>query len=81
MKYCIKCLMTDTRPGITFEDRVCAACINYEKQKTIDWDQRRKELEDTARSKSADRGISRPDFDLIEEVLVALCFFHLVEEE
>jgi len=46
MKYCIKCLMTDTRPGITFEDGVCAACINYEKQKTIDWDQRRKELEE-----------------------------------
>lgn len=45
MKYCKKCLMPDTRPGITFEDGICAACINYEKQKKTDWNQRFKELE------------------------------------
>lgn len=45
MKYCKKCLMSDTRPGISFEDGVCSACINYEKQKTTDWNKRRKELE------------------------------------
>ena len=46
MKYCKKCLMPDTRPGLTFNDEsICAACINYEKQKTTDWSQRLKELE------------------------------------
>ena len=46
MKYCKKCLMTDTRPGIVFyEDGVCSPCKNYEKQKRTDWDQRKKELE------------------------------------
>ena len=45
MKYCSKCLMPDTRPGITFIDGVCAPCINYEKQKIVDWDARKKELE------------------------------------
>ena len=45
MKYCKKCLMPDTRPGITFVDGECAPCINYAKQKTIDWDVRKKELE------------------------------------
>jgi N-acetyl sugar amidotransferase len=46
MKYCKKCLMPDTRPGIQFhKDGICAPCHNYEKQKTTDWDQRRKELE------------------------------------
>jgi len=37
--------MPDTRPGITFVEGVCAPCINYAKQKTTDWEQRRKELE------------------------------------
>jgi N-acetyl sugar amidotransferase len=45
MKYCKKCLMPDTRPGITFENGVCSPCINYEKQKTTDWNRRLKELQ------------------------------------
>lgn len=45
MKYCKKCLMPDTRPGITFmEDGVCAPCHNYEKQRTVDWNSRFEEL-------------------------------------
>ena len=45
MQYCKKCLMPDTRPGLIFNDNgVCTACINYEKQKTTDWNQRLKEL-------------------------------------
>jgi len=37
--------MPDTRPGIAFnEEGLCAACVNYEKRKTIDWDERWKEL-------------------------------------
>lgn len=46
MKYCTKCLMPDTRPGITLnKDGVCMACTNYEKQKTTDWQKRRMELD------------------------------------
>lgn len=45
MKYCERCLMPDTRPGITFVNGVCAPCINYEKQKSTDWNTRFKELE------------------------------------
>ncbi|MDR2766223.1 MAG: N-acetyl sugar amidotransferase [Holosporaceae bacterium] len=47
MKYCKKCLQPDTRPNIFFNDEgVCGACI-YEQQKntTIDWESRKKELE------------------------------------
>lgn len=46
MKYCKKCLIPDTRPGITFhEDGVCAPCKNFEKQKITDWDKRQKEFD------------------------------------
>ena len=38
--------MPDTRPGIRFDDNgTCFACINYEKQKNIDWKERWTELE------------------------------------
>ncbi|MEG1884292.1 MAG: N-acetyl sugar amidotransferase [Clostridia bacterium] len=46
MKYCTKCVMPDTRPGIRFnEEGVCSACQAYERRKSIDWDTRYKELE------------------------------------
>ncbi|WP_320416629.1 N-acetyl sugar amidotransferase [Candidatus Nitrosotenuis chungbukensis] len=46
MKYCKKCLMPDTRPGLKFDDDgVCYACINFEKQKHTDWEERWKQLE------------------------------------
>ncbi len=46
MKYCTKCVMPSTRPGLTFnEEGVCAACQSYERRKTIDWDARYQELE------------------------------------
>lgn len=44
MKYCTKCVMPDTRPGIIFSDGVCSACQAYERRKTIDWDKRFEEL-------------------------------------
>ena len=37
--------MPDTRPGIDFENGVCLPCINYERQKTCDWNKRMKEFE------------------------------------
>ena len=45
MRYCARCLMPDTRPGSIFDDKgICQACINYEKRKTINWEERKKEL-------------------------------------
>lgn len=45
MKYCVKCVMPDTRPHTIFsEDGVCQACINYEKKKTVNWTKRWNEL-------------------------------------
>ena len=46
MKYCEKCLMPDTRPGLEFDDNgVCFACVHYEKRKNTDWDERWIQLE------------------------------------
>ena len=46
MKYCTRCVMPDTRPGIEFnEEGVCSACQSYEKRNAINWDERWKEFE------------------------------------
>lgn len=46
MKYCTKCVMPNTRPGITFDENgVCCACKAHEVKKNIDWTARHKELE------------------------------------
>lgn len=46
MKYCTKCVMPDTRPGITFnEEGVCSACLSYENRKNINYSERLKEFE------------------------------------
>ena len=37
--------MPDTRPGIKFYEGKCIACINYQKQKSINWTERKQELE------------------------------------
>lgn len=45
MKYCTKCVMPDTRPGITFNELgICSACQSYEHRKKIDFDARFEEL-------------------------------------
>lgn len=47
MKYCTKCTMPDTRPGIVFDENgVCSACRHYENRKNVDWDARWKEFEE-----------------------------------
>ncbi len=57
IRHCAKCLMLETRPRITFNDKgVCGACQWAEEKKTsVDWEARWKELEyycDKYRSKS-----------------------------
>ena len=46
MQYCKNCAMPDTRPSSIFdEEGICQACRNYEKRKTIDWEQRKQKLQ------------------------------------
>lgn len=46
MKYCKKCVMPNTRPGIYFdEEGICQACRAEEKKNLTDWEARKKELE------------------------------------
>lgn len=46
MKYCVRCLQTDTRPGIRFSDGVCPACLYHATLADVDWDERRRELDE-----------------------------------
>lgn len=47
MRYCKKCVMPDTRPGISFnEEGICSACQSVERRKKINWDKRLQELEE-----------------------------------
>jgi N-acetyl sugar amidotransferase len=49
MKICKKCIQPDTRPGIYFDKNgICGACLWEKEKETIDWDLRRKELEEIA---------------------------------
>jgi N-acetyl sugar amidotransferase len=46
MKYCKKCLQTDTRPGINFDEYgICPPCRYHESLQLVDWDERRKEID------------------------------------
>jgi len=61
MKYCKKCLMPDTRPGIKFnEDGICMPCVNYEKQKQTNWGTRKEEFEQLC---SKYRGTNGNEYD------------------
>jgi N-acetyl sugar amidotransferase len=47
MKYCLMCLQPDTRPGTTFDERgICPACNYHVSLATVDWDERRRELDE-----------------------------------
>ncbi len=61
MKYCKKCVMPNTRPGIKFnEEGVCSACQSFERRAKIDWNQRYKELEELCNKY---RGMNGTSFD------------------
>jgi len=58
MKYCVRCILPDTRPGITIgSDGVCSGCKGFDfKQTQIDWAARRRLLDDVvveAKARSA----------------------------
>lgn len=47
MKYCVKCLQPDTRPGIRFDSQgVCPACNYHASLAEVDWNERRRELDE-----------------------------------
>lgn len=47
MKYCKKCLQTDTRPGIRFDENgICPACNYHSSLQEVDWEERKKELDE-----------------------------------
>lgn len=46
MKYCTKCVMPSTRPGISFNDEgICSACLSFQKRSEVDYTRRWSELE------------------------------------
>ncbi len=62
MKYCKKCVMPDTRPGIFFDDEgVCQACRAEEQKDKTDWDARWKELEVLCDKHRGKYGKNAPD--------------------
>lgn len=41
MRYCKRCVMPDTKPGMEFDDQcICSACQSVVRKKQIDWDAR-----------------------------------------
>ena len=48
MRICKRCIQPDSRPGIYFnEDGVCGACLWEDEKKSIDWNSREKELQES----------------------------------
>lgn len=46
MRYCTRCVMPNTKPGVFLDHRgLCNACRSQEKKKNVDWVERRRELE------------------------------------
>jgi len=55
MNYCKKCVQTDTRPDIYFDENgICGACLWEEGKKTINWSERESTLQQIAREAKAD---------------------------
>lgn len=45
MKYCIRCVMPDTKPDLQFDaEGVCSACRYYDNRHEVDWEKRKVEL-------------------------------------
>lgn len=45
IRYCVRCLLPETKPDLSFDSRgICSACNAYESRPTIDWQAREAEL-------------------------------------
>lgn len=60
MKYCTKCVMPDTRPGISFDNNgVCSACQSFQRRENTNYDDRFEELKklcDQHRGRNGENG-------------------------
>ena len=53
MRYCVNCLLPDTKPDLWFnEEGLCAACISFSSRSEIDWDERESDFINLVRSAS-----------------------------
>jgi N-acetyl sugar amidotransferase len=66
VKYCKRCVLPDSRPGIQInEDGICSGCIGHDfKEMNINWAKRRRELEEIV----AEVKISKSSYDCIVPV-------------
>ncbi len=49
MRYCLRCVQPDTRPGIFFSDEgICGGCLWEDSIKRLDWEARKLELQEIA---------------------------------
>jgi N-acetyl sugar amidotransferase len=47
LRYCTKCVMPDTKPDLKLDEAgVCNACRSFEKRNVVDWELRRKQLDE-----------------------------------
>ncbi len=63
VEYCKRCVMSNQRPRITFENGICSACLFSDFKRTVDWRTREWELEklcDEVRSKNGDFDVVVP---------------------
>jgi len=45
MRYCKRCVMPDTKPGLVIDpEDICSACRSVEKKHSIDWEARSEQL-------------------------------------
>lgn len=56
MNYCKRCIMPDTRPDQYLNNKgVCNACLSFDFQKKIDWNQRKSDLLNIIKGKNLDQ--------------------------
>lgn len=47
IRYCVKCLLPETKPDLWFDDDgVCAACLNFDARREVNWNDRQQELQE-----------------------------------
>ena len=59
LKYCLKCVMPNTKPDLSFDESgVCSACNSYDNRSIVDWDVRKKELQELVKQYKNKDGLS-----------------------
>ena len=59
LQYCVKCVMPSSKPDLSFDDAgVCSACTSYDNRSAVDWDVRKKELQELVKQYQNKDGLS-----------------------